>query len=161
LSKSEKQTTGLDPSGDALSGLPQRIVFFDGVCSFCDGVVTWLRNRDPEDRLFFASLQGETADRFRRIYPGEFPPAVDNMVYFTREDTGAGSAVRIHQRADAVLALCDELGGVWRHARWLRALPAGWLDVAYRIFAANRYRLFGTLDACAIPTPEQRKQLLP
>jgi predicted DCC family thiol-disulfide oxidoreductase YuxK len=134
-----------------------RIVFFDGVCSFCDGAVTWLRERDPEGRLYFASLQGETAAEFRAAYPNAFPASLDSIVYVDQ----SGETPRIEQRADAILRLCEELGGRWALLGNLRVIPSGLLDLAYRAFAANRYRLFGRLDACAIPSAAERERLLP
>lgn len=134
-----------------------RIVFFDGVCSFCDGAMQWLRKRDPEGRLHFASLQGETAAEFRRAFPETFPDSVESMAYVDQ----SGVEPRIETRADAVLRLCEEIGGGWALLRHLRVIPRALLDLAYRAFAANRYRLFGYRDACAIPTPEERERLLP
>ena len=40
------------------------IVFFDGDCLLCEGVVKWLNRMDDNDRLKFAPLQGETAKRY-------------------------------------------------------------------------------------------------
>jgi predicted DCC family thiol-disulfide oxidoreductase YuxK len=157
---------GPEAATDPFEQLPPRIVFFDGVCSFCDGAVAWLRDRDPHGRLFFASLQGETARRFRRAFPSDFPADLDSIVYVDRseatERSGATSAPpRIDQRADAIIRLCEEIGGGWEHARLLRRLPDWLTDLAYRAFAGNRYRMFGRLDACRIATPEEQKRLLP
>lgn len=135
----------------------QRIVFFDGVCSFCDGAVKWLRAHDPEGRLHFASLQGETAGRFRRAFPSDFPESIDSLVYVDR----SRGVPRITRGSAAVLSLCDEIGGAWATVGHLRVLPRGLLEFFYRVFAANRYRIFGRLDACAIPTPAERARLLP
>jgi predicted DCC family thiol-disulfide oxidoreductase YuxK len=141
----------------ALASLPPRIVFFDGICPFCDGAVRWLVDRDPSGRFHFAPLQGETAARLRSAFPGEFPAEVDTMAYVERR----GSDTHIALRSQAVFRLCEELGGGWRVVAWLRALPRWLTDFGYRAFASNRYRMFGHVDACAVPTPEQRERLLP
>jgi predicted DCC family thiol-disulfide oxidoreductase YuxK len=41
----------------------------------------------------------------------------------------------------------------------------GWVprplrDLAYGLLARNRYRLFGRLDACPVPGPEQRERFI-
>jgi len=135
----------------------ERIVFYDGVCSFCDGAVRWLRAHDRRDRLYFASLQGRTAEHFRHAYPDAFPADLDSIVYVDR----SGDTPRIEQRSDAILRLFEEAGGAWALLAHLRVLPLPLRDLAYRVFAANRYRVFGRLDACTVPTPADRERLLP
>lgn len=140
-----------------LESLPPRIIFFDGVCAFCNGAVRWLQDRDPSGRFHFAPLQGETAALVRRAFPSEFPTDIDTLVYVERR----GADTRIDLRSEAVFRLCDELGGGWRVVAWLRALPRWLTDFGYRVFAHSRYRVFGRVDACAVPTHGQRERLLP
>ena len=42
----------------------------------------------------------------------------------------------------------------------LRWLPRVLRDLPYRLFVKLRYRVFGRLDACPIPTPEQASRFL-
>ena len=146
---------------------PQRVVFYDGVCGFCDAVVAWLLRADRAGRLHYAPLQGETAAAARRRHP-EIPEDLDTVILM--ENTDAGE--RVWMRSAAVLRICAALGGAWRlsAALWLIPGPlsaALWLipgplrDLAYRAFAAVRYRVFGKLDACPLPSPEQRARFLP
>ncbi len=145
------------PSSDLLSALPPRIVFFDGVCGFCDGLVRWLLDHDPEARLHFAPLQGETAETVRRRFPDRFPKDIDTLVYLHPGDDGRPN---IALRCVAIFELCDEIGGGWRWLWALRVLPTWLTNLGYRAFAASRYRLFGKLDACDVPTPGDRARLL-
>lgn len=140
-----------------LASLPARIIFFDGVCAFCNGAVRWIRDRDPAGRFHFAPLQGETAARVRRAFPSEFPADIDTLVYVEQ----CGADTRIDLRSEAVFRLCDELGGGWRAVARLRALPRWLTDFGYRAFAHSRYRVFGRVDTCAVPTRGQRERLLP
>ena len=150
--------TPLPASSEGLSRLPPRIVFFDGVCAFCDRSVLWLIERDPDARLHFAPLQGQTAEIVRRAFPDRFPDDIDTIVYLHPADgPGAGE---ISLRSAAAFDLCDEIGGSWKWVARLRWLPRFLTDLAYRLFARTRYRLFGKLDACDIPAPENRARLL-
>lgn len=142
-----------------LSALPARIVFFDGLCAFCDGLVPWLIERDPSERLRFAPLQGPTADIVRRAFPGRFPEEIDTMVYLHPGDGPDGRALSL--RSTAALEVCAELQGGWRWLRLLRWLPRFLRDLGYRLFGAYRYRIFGKLDACRIPAPGERARVLP
>ena len=147
--------TGLETPDPELASLPPRIVFFDGVCVFCEGLVRWLFDRDPEEQFHFASLQGETAARVREAFPESFPTDIDTFVFYERDERA------LALRADAVFRLAGQLDGRWRHVARLRVLPDWLTELAYRAFAASRYRLFGRLDACPIPTDAERRRLLP
>jgi predicted DCC family thiol-disulfide oxidoreductase YuxK len=143
---------GASASPDPFASLPPRIVFFDGVCAFCDQTVRWLVDRDPQERLHFAPLQGETAEVVRALFPGRFPDDIDTLVYLHPSSSGAPE---IALRSGAIFALCAEIGfgNPWLPA--LSRLPSWLADLGYRLFAASRYRLFGKLDTCDIPTPEE------
>jgi predicted DCC family thiol-disulfide oxidoreductase YuxK len=147
---------GFSTPPDPLASLPPRIVFFDGVCGFCDQTVRWLLEHDIEAQLHFAPLQGETAETVRRRFPDRFPKDLDTVVYLRPDAEGQPD---IAVRSAAIFELASDIGGV----RWvgsLSALPSWLTDAAYRVFAACRYRIFGKLDACDIPTPGERARLL-
>ena len=104
-----------------------------------------------------APLQGATAERVRSDFPQRFPEDIDTLVYLA----GEGPDRELLLRAAALLAILDELGGVHaRRARWIAHLPDWLLDLGYRAFARSRYRLFGKLEACRVPTPEERSRFL-
>jgi len=135
---------------------PTRIVLYDGVCGFCNGSVQWLIAHDRGDRLRYAALQGETAAGLRVRHP-EIPHELDTIVFV---DAAPGRE-RVWLRSAAVFRVLRELPAPWRWIaplRWL--LPSAVWDVAYRAFARRRYRWFGRLEACPIPTPELRARFL-
>jgi len=126
------------------------IVFFDGVCGFCNHSINWLLARDPEHRLRFAPLQGATA---QSKVPEKIRNRLDTLV-FLRES-------RIYIRTAAVSRILMTLGGRWwllGAVLWLIPYPVR--DLGYRIIARWRYRLFGKLDACRIPEPDERAMFL-
>ena len=135
--------------------LPASLVLYDGVCGFCDGAVQWLLAHDPAGRLHFAPLQGETAAWLRREHT-EIPGDLDTMVFVASEAGGS----RVYLRSDAIWRTCAPIAGPWRALAWLRWLPRALRDAGYRWFARNRYRWFGTLDACRIPSAAQRSRFL-
>lgn len=133
----------------------ERLVLFDGVCGFCDAVVRWLLERDPDGRLRFAALQGETAAALRRRHP-EIPDDLDTMVYVD----ATGGSERVYLRSEAAFRAWAEVEPARPLLRWLRRLPRPLTDLGYRVLARLRYRLFGRLDACRVPSPEQRARFL-
>lgn len=122
------------------------ILFFDGVCNLCNGFVDFLVRRDKQAVLKFAPLEGETA-RARGV-------AVKESVVLLDGD-------EIHLASDAALRTLAALGGPWRAATWLMAIPRPVREAVYRFVARNRYRWFGKRDSCRLPTPEERARFLP
>ena len=136
--------------------LPQQLLLFDGECAMCDGTVQWVLDHDRQGVFSFAPLQGETAKAIVARHP-ELPPTLDSLILV--KQTPDGEVVRYH--SDAVLGLARGLGGVWRLAGALRLLPRFLRDPWYRMLAANRYKLFGKLEACRVPQPGEADRFLP
>ena len=135
----------------------RHLLLFDGICTFCNGSVRWLAARDPQAKLRFAPLQGETAAALRARHP-EIPEALETMVYVRMDASGE----RVFLRTEGLWRVLALLESPWRHAApLLRALPRRLRDRLYLAFARRRYRLFGTLDACPIPTTEEARRFLP
>lgn len=137
------------------------LVLYDGVCGFCDRLVRWLLDHDPEGRLRYAPLQGETARALRARHP-EIPEDVDTVVYVLAslgpDPDAAGE--RVYLRSEAVFRIFEVLGGPWRRVAWLGVLPRALTDLAYRLFARIRYRVFGRFDACRIPNGAEKQRFL-
>jgi predicted DCC family thiol-disulfide oxidoreductase YuxK len=136
--------------------LPPRLVLYDGVCGFCNRSVQWLLAADADGRLHFAPLQGTTAAAVRGRHP-EIPGDIDTIVYV--ETTDREECVSL--RSEAIFRIYATLELKSRPTSWLLLLPRSWTDLGYRLFGHVRYRLFGKLDACSIPSPEQRDRFLP
>lgn len=136
--------------------LPSRLVLYDGVCGLCDKSVQWLLDHDPEGRLVYAPLEGPSAKA--ALEPHTLPAGLDSIVYVERDDAGAE---KVYWRSRAILRIVAQLPGGWRRLAWLRVLPAFLTDLGYRLVAAVRYRIWGKLDVCRVPSPEQRARFLP
>ena len=63
-------------------------------------------------------------------------------------------------RAAAVLFLARHLGWPYRSAAIARVLPWRLLDTLYDRVAASRYRVFGHLRECRVPSPDTRARFL-
>jgi predicted DCC family thiol-disulfide oxidoreductase YuxK len=126
------------------------IVFFDGVCGFCNHSINWLIVRDIKHRLRFAPLQGSTA---QSQLPAQVRQNLDTLVLV--------SEGRLYTRTAAVSRILMLLGGCWKLAGillWL--VPSPLRDLGYRLVAKVRYRLFGKRDTCRLPTPDERSLFL-
>ena len=126
------------------------VVLFDGVCNFCNGAVNFIIRHDDEKRFKFAPLQSEIGREMQAKYGiGE---DVDTIILV--ED---GRAFTL---STAGLRVARGLGGLWSLAYAFIIIPAFIRDFCYRLFAKNRYRLFGRKDSCMLPTPDVRERFL-
>ena len=127
------------------------VLFFDGVCGLCNHFVQVLFEIDQGQVFKVATLQGEfaavTIDESHRR-------DLDSLVVSTSEG-------KVLTRSRAVLYIFNRVGGIWRVLHWLTIwIPAAISDRVYDFIAANRYRWFGKLDTCRLPTPEERTRFL-
>jgi predicted DCC family thiol-disulfide oxidoreductase YuxK len=146
-------TTHLPETATAASSedTGEAIVFFDGVCGFCNRWVDFLLTRDRRGRLRFAPLQGETA---RRLLSTEDVTQLHSLVLWT--------PAAVHRKSSAVVQVLHRLGGGWSVAAgmlWLTPKPLR--NLGYDLVARNRYRLFGQHETCRMPTPAERARFLP
>ena len=132
--------------------LPPRLVLFDGECGFCDASVQWLLDHDPEGRLAFSPLQGETAAEIRRR--GDWPTGLDSIVFVEQGE-------RLSWRSTAAVRIARVLPWPWRGLAGLWMVPWPLRDLGYRLVAAVRYRIWGRRDACRLPGPDEAARFLP
>ena len=134
------------------------LVLFDGRCGLCNRSVRWLLRRDRYDRLRFTpsdSPLGAEAMARHSLDPALAP----NSILVVEHAGAPGEQLRT--RSDAVLALLAQLPAPWPAVAALgRLIPRALRDLAYRLVARHRYRIWGRLDACPIPTAEERSRFL-
>ena len=128
----------------------QQVIFFDGVCNFCNYWVNFIIKRDKKKQFRFAPLQGETAAKHFGSKPGSMPDTVillENDVFY--------------DRSSAALRSARKLNGGWKLFYALIALPRFIRDPVYNLVAKRRYKWFGKKDSCMVPSAELRDRFLP
>lgn len=124
-----------------------KIVFFDGECGLCHGVVRNLLRLDKKKQLKFASLKGETA----KIYLNHQDLPCDTVVYVCEG--------RLLKKSDAILRILIDFKGVYLGFALLFLIPRWFRDFLYDLVARNRYRF--CKGACSLHKLEQNVQFLP
>ncbi len=125
----------------------QAVLLYDGECGLCNAVTRFLAREDTTGVLRFAPLQGRFAqEALKRCgLPRE---NFDSLVFLPDAD---GEIYRL--RTAGALEVFDALGGIWRPVgRAARLVPGPIRDLAYRLVARLRYRLFGPY--VPVPLPE-------
>ena len=130
------------------------LMLFDGVCNFCSGAVLFFIDRDPHERLVFASLQSELGQATLRAHGLPSDPALGSKATMVVIEGG-----RVYQRSTAALRVARLLRWPWPLLYAAVLVPRFLRDWAYDTFAARRY-WFGQSDQCRIPTPELRRRFV-
>ena len=127
------------------------MIFFDGVCGFCNRFVDFVMCADVRREILFSPVQGETAVEFS-LYQDQ-PPREWKIAY--ADEKG------VYEGADAILLVLRRLGGLWRLPALLIYVPRPVKDYFYGVISRNRYSIFGKRETCRVPSPEERERFLP
>lgn len=125
------------------------IVFFDGVCNFCNASVNFLLKHDKHNRLLFSPLQGVTA----KIKLSELQRTTINSIIYFKD----GEALI---KSTAVLTILKDMGGIWKLSAVFIIVPTFIRDFIYSLIAKKRYALFGKRDTCRVPNAAERVKFL-
>ena len=138
----------------SLNPLPDHLVVYDGYCGLCDASVQRLLRFDTAGALHYTPLQGETFQAIHARHPALVP---DESITFVVQGE-AGEQVYTHSRA--IFEICKRLPAPWRWVSLFALLPRFLTDAVYRLVARNRLKIWGTRDACRMPTPQERALFL-
>jgi predicted DCC family thiol-disulfide oxidoreductase YuxK len=122
------------------------IIFFDGVCNFCNASVNFIIDHDPTRRYRFASLQSKLGQKTLE-QNGHSTVELDTVLLLR--------GGKIYQNSTAVLEIARYLKG-WSWLYVFIVIPRFVRDGVYGLIARNRYRIFGKSESCRVPTPEER-----
>lgn len=128
------------------------VLFYDGVCGFCNGVVQFILAHDRKRTLQFAALQSEYARNILEKFP-EYG-GIDSVVLY---DPAKNQAM---VRSTAGLEVARYLGFPWSMATVFYLVPRAFRDFLYNQFAKRRYRWFGRYETCQLPTAEARSRFV-
>lgn len=134
---------------NSLSG--PSIVLFDGVCNFCNASVNFVIDRDPHASFKFGALQSEEGVQLLSEL-GITPDYLDSILLV---ENG-----KVFKDSTAALKIAKKLSGLWPILYGFIVVPAPVRDLVYRWIARNRYKWFGKMDSCRLPTPEYRARFI-
>ncbi len=126
---------------------PHPIVLFDGTCAFCDRTVRLLTRLDRKQLLRYAPLESEAGryllERFK------VSESIDSIVLIYEDHARVES--------NAAIAIARLLRFPWSLAAMLKIMPRPIRDACYRFIARHRYKVFGRVEQCSLPTEAQRR----
>ena len=127
------------------------IVLFDGVCNFCNASINFVIERDKAGYFQFAPLQ--SAVGIELLAKHSIDSSETDSVILVEGDMA-------YTHSTAALRIARKLDGIWPLLYAFVIVPKPIRGLAYKLFARNRYRLFGKQDACMMPTPDIRQRFL-
>jgi predicted DCC family thiol-disulfide oxidoreductase YuxK len=134
-----------------MSEFDSEVIVFDGVCLLCSRWVRFIVARDPKKRYRFAAMQSESGRKLLSTH-GLDPDDPVSLLLF--------DGARPWTDTEAILRVVTRFGGAWRLAALARVVPRALRDPLYRYLARRRYRWFGRLESCALPSPETADRFL-
>lgn len=127
------------------------LIVFDGVCVLCSGFARFVAARDPEGKFRLTAAQSSLGSALYRHF------GLDPINYETNLLLADGHAFG---KLDAFAGIMRRIGGPWRAAAILGALPGPGGEWIYDRIAGNRYRLFGRHAQCIQPDAGWRERVI-
>lgn len=127
------------------------VIYFDGVCVLCNGLVDFVIPRDRHRRFRYATLQSEKGQRIMRRLQ---LPADELQTFILQEDG------KEYVKSTAALRVCKGLSGAWPLLYLLIAVPRPLRDAVYGWVGRRRYRWFGRRASCRVPSEAERHLFL-
>jgi predicted DCC family thiol-disulfide oxidoreductase YuxK len=127
------------------------VIYFDGVCNFCNYWVNFIIRMDKKKVFLFAALQSEAGQHMLK----NRDLAEISLETFILMDNG-----KIYMKSSAALRLFNKLPWYWKWTQFFWIFPKFIRNAVYNFIARNRYKWFGKRDECMVPTPELRERFL-
>jgi predicted DCC family thiol-disulfide oxidoreductase YuxK len=127
------------------------VVVFDGICNLCSHSVQFILRHEVKPEILFASVQSPPGSKLLREF-GFVPEDVKTFVLI--------SGGRAYAKSTAAIRVARKLRGPWKLLAAVWVIPRPVRDYLYDVIARNRYRWFGKLEACMVPTQSLASRFL-
>ena len=128
-----------------------KIILFDGVCNLCNGAVTYIIKRDKKNLFKFAALQSEIGQQLISKFNID-TSKVDSIILIDGE--------KHYEKSSAALRIAKYLSGAYPLLFGFMVVPKFIRNAVYDYIAKNRYKWFGKMESCMIPTAALKSKFL-
>ena len=129
----------------------KKIILFDGVCNFCNDKVNFIIKNDTNDSFRFVSIQSETGKKII-TYLG-IDTALDSIILYE-----PGYAYFI--KSEAVFRIIKDLSCSVKLLLLFNFILTSIKNIFYDIIAKNRYKWYGKMESCRIPSNDLESKFL-
>lgn len=128
--------------------MDKKIVFFDGVCNFCNSTVNYIWDHNPNKDIYFSSLQSDFSKAFFKEKNIDISDL--NTIFFFEKNI-------IYEKSDAIIKISQNLDKNQKFwGKILKIIPKFLRDFGYKCFSKYRYQIFGKSESCRLPTNEEK-----
>ena len=128
------------------------VLFFDGVCNLCNGVVQFILKHDKKKIFLFAPLQSEAGKEAIEKATPIYKHAPDSVILFYKG--------KWYTRSSAALQVFRLLGFPWSLLFAGIIFPVFLRDPVYNFISRHRYKWFGKRSECMLPAPGVKERFL-
>tara|TARA_B100001964_G_C13639392_1_gene339893 strand:- start:23 stop:418 length:396 start_codon:yes stop_codon:yes gene_type:complete len=127
----------------------QKIVYFDGVCSLCNGLINFLIKIDRKKHLRYSSLQSDYA---KKNLPPHQTQNLTTIIFICHETA--------YEKSDAISEIFRSIKGPWKIIIVLKLCPKVVRDALYNLIVKYRYKIFGKKKECRVPSKKEKELFL-
>jgi predicted DCC family thiol-disulfide oxidoreductase YuxK len=131
--------------------MPEKVIFFDGLCNFCSSSVLFILKHDNDSHFRFAAFQ---SDVYSEVLSSQnsLKMRADSIVLFENS--------KYYHYSTAALRIARRLVFPWKLFYILIIIPPFFRDPIYKWFASKRYRWFGKRESCFIPDEKFKERFI-
>lgn len=130
----------------------KQLILFDGVCNLCNRSVQFVIKHDKKNKFLFTALQSEVGNRIIKDFDIN-TSKTDSILLYT-PDKG------LSIRSTAALNIAKHLRFPINTLIIFIVIPNFIRNWIYDLIARNRYKWFGRMDDCMVPTQEIKAKFL-
>jgi predicted DCC family thiol-disulfide oxidoreductase YuxK len=130
----------------------KQLILFDGVCSLCNRSVQFVIKHDKNNKFVFTALQSDVGIRIIKDFNID-TRKTDSILLYT-PDKG------LSIRSTAALNIAKHLRFPINTLIIFKVIPNFIRNWIYDLIARNRYKWFGRMDDCMVPTQEIKAKFL-
>ena len=130
----------------------KQLILFDGVCNLCNRSVKFVIKHDKKDKFLFTALQSNVGKKI--IQEFNIDTSKTDSILLYSPDKG------LSLRSTAALNIAKQLRFPINTLIIFIIIPNFIRNWIYDLIARNRYKWYGKMDDCMIPTPEIKAKFL-
>lgn len=126
-----------------------KVILFDGVCNLCNDSVKFIIKNDKRNIFKFAPLQGKYGIKIQNSYNIN-TTKINSIILVDGKNT--------FTKSSAALRIAKDLRAPFFMFYVFIIIPVFIRNFIYDLIAKNRYKWFGKMDNCMIPTKELKSK---
>ena len=126
-----------------------KVILFDGICNLCNNAVKFIIKNDKKNIFQFAPLQGEYGIKIQNKYELDLKE-IDSIILVDGD--------KVFTRSTAALRIAKDLRTPYFIFYIFIIIPVFIRNFIYDLIAKNRYKWFGKMESCMIPSNELKSK---